>query len=63
MSYSEDCKRYHERRLEIAHGIWHKFLSDCPCNRGRAVKSFTQLTDEEIEMTASALQKYIQETS
>lgn len=60
MSYEDDCREYHRKRLDAASNVWNMLLDDIPCNRCGRDRVFPNLTDYEVEVAANALQNYLQ---
>lgn len=60
--YHKQCEEFHKNRLNVAKLVWKKFLGDTvPYNR-KGSKLFTMLSEEEIKITAEALQYYLRHT-
>lgn len=60
--YKAQCVAFHKKRLDTATSAWYKLLSDTTYNRGNKPKAFVHLTDEEVNITAEALQHYLRTT-
>lgn len=60
--YEEECKEFHRKRKEVADSAWHKVLSYATYNRNATGASYPLLSDEELDITAEALQFYLRKT-